>query len=83
LGPEDAITPGISDLIDAFSFFRLTGRSLPAQYVKVPNSLVTTLPGAWGFGGCRYLGITTTDRQLGISNPIPSDFNPRPKTNPN
>ena len=44
--------------------------------------MITTLPGSWGFGGCSYLGITTTDRQLGITNPIPADFNPRPKTNP-
>ena len=84
VGPEDAITPGISDLLDAFSPSRLIGRAepLPARYVTVPNSLVTTLPGSWGFGGCSYLGITTTDRRLGITNPIPADFNPRPKTNP-
>jgi hypothetical protein len=33
--------------------------------------------------GCSTLGITTTDRALGIVNPIPSDFNPRPYTDPN
>jgi len=42
-----------------------------------------TLPEAWGFGGWQYLGITTTYRQQGIQNVVPSDFNPRPKTNPN
>jgi phospholipase C len=85
VGPEDAITPGISDLLEAFSPARLSGKvePLPPYYVTVPDALVTTLPAAWGFGGCKYLGITTTDRQLGIANPIPSDFNPRPKTNPN
>ena len=84
VGPEDAITPGISDLTDAFSSSRLSGKAspLPPYYVTVSNALVTTLPGSWGFGGCSYLGITTTDRALGIANPIPSDFNPRPKTNP-
>jgi len=85
LGPEDAITPGISDLLDAFSPSRLRGTRdpLPPYYVTVPDALITTLPTAWGFGGCAYLGITTTDRQQGITNEIPADFNPRPKTNPN
>jgi phospholipase C len=85
VGPEDAITPGISDLLDAFSPSRLSGKAapLPPSYVKISDALITTLPASWGFGGCQYLGITTTDRALGITNVIPSDFNPRPKTNPN
>lgn len=85
LGPEDALTPGITDLLDAFSSSRLLGRAdpLPASYVLVPEALIQTLPHAWGFSGCSYLGITTTDRQLGITNTVPSDFNPRPKTNKN
>jgi phospholipase C len=85
LGPEDALTEGITDLLDAFSPSRLMGRSapLPASYVTVSESLITTLPQAWSTGGCSYLGITTTDRKLHIPNVIPSDFNPRPKTNPN
>jgi phospholipase C len=85
LGPEDALTPDISDLLDAFSPSRLMGKAdpLPPEYVTVPDALVTTLPAAWGFGGCQYLGITTTDRRLGITNVVPSDFNPRPKTNKN
>lgn len=84
LGPEDALTPGISNLTDAFSPSRLLGRAapLPPSYARVPQSL--TLPQAWASGGgCSYLGITTTDRQHKITNVIPSDFNPRPKTNPN
>jgi len=82
LGPEDALTPGISDLTEAFSPSRLLGFAppLPASYVTVPESEITTLPQG---GGCVSLGITTTDRALGIANPIPADFNPRPKTNPN
>jgi len=85
LGPEDALTPGITNLLDAFSPSRLSGKAapLPPYYVTVSEALVQTLPQAWGFGGCQYLGITTTDRQQGITNAVPSDFNPRPKTNPN
>jgi phospholipase C len=85
VGPEDAITPGISDLTDAFSPSRLSGKAGPLMpsYVTIPDALITTLPGSWIVGGCKYLGITTTDRAQGITNPIPSDFNPRPKTNPN
>ena len=85
LGPEDAFTPGITDLLDAFSPARLSGKAdpLPPYYVTYSEALIQTLPGNWGFGGCKYLGITTTDRALGISNEIPSDFNPRPSTNKN
>lgn len=85
LGPEDALTPGITNLLDALSPSRLSGKAapLPPSYVTVPEALIQTLPQAWGFGGCQYLGITTTDRQQGIVNAVPSDFNPRPKTNPN
>jgi len=85
LGPEDALTPGITDLLDAFSPSRLLGKAdpLPPSYAMVPESLINTLPQAWSMGGCKYLGITTTDRQQAIMNSVPSDFNPRPNTNPN
>jgi phospholipase C len=85
LGPEDALTPGISNLLEAFSPSRLMGKAdpLPPYYVTISEALIHTLPTAWGFGGCQYLGITTTDRQKGIANVIPSDFNPRPLTNKN
>ena len=84
LGPEDALTTGISDLLDAFSPSRLIGRAepLPPSYVMVPESLVRNLPDATGYG-CKDLGITTTDRRQSIANAVPSDFNPRPSTNPN
>jgi phospholipase C len=81
LGPEDALTPGITDLLGAFSPKRLRGNAdpLPPSYVTVTQFLN---PSTWpAGGGCSYLGITTTDRQLGIKNKIPSDFNPRPSTN--
>jgi phospholipase C len=85
LGPEDAISSGITDLVDAFSPARLMGRKapLPPDYAKVSDALINTLPEAWGFSGCQYLGITTTDRQQGVTNTVPSDFNPRPSTNAN
>ena len=84
LGPEDALTPGISDLLDAFSPPRLIGskRELPASYVTVPGTLISSLPLASGYG-CKDLGITTTDILQGIANTIPADLNPRPNTNLN
>ena len=83
LGPDDAITPGVSDLLDAFSTARLMGtaEALSMDYVWVDPTYVTTIPQTTGLG-CNNLGIITTDRQLGVVNNIPSDFNPRPKTNP-
>lgn len=83
LGPQDAITPGVSDLLDAFSTARLMGTAdaLAPDYVQVDPSYVTKIPQTTGLG-CNDLGILTVDRQLGIQNVIPSDFNPRPATNP-
>ncbi len=84
LGPEDALTPGITDLLDGFSPSRLRGkaRPLPSSYATIPEALIQTLPETTGYG-CKDLGIVTTDRKQRITNKIPIDFNPRPKTNPN
>jgi phospholipase C len=81
LGPEDAITPGVVNLTDGFSPSRLLGKAapLPATYAEISQSLILQLPEQTHYG-CRELGIVTTDRQLHIANPIPSDFNPRPLT---
>jgi phospholipase C len=83
LGPQDALTPGVSDLTDAFSVSRLMGLSVPLapDYTIVAPSYITRIPQVTGLG-CSDLGILTTDRQLGLTNNIPADFNPRPKTNP-
>ena len=83
LGPDDALTPGIDDLLDAFDPARLTGRAapLPAAYVEIPDQDVTRLPAASGMS-CHSIGVVPTDIQLGIHNEIPADFNPRPATNP-
>jgi len=83
LGPEDALTPGVSDLTSAFSLLRLAGKRnpLPPSYVEVPEKLTSALPEATGYG-CKDIGIVPTDRARGIHNSIPGDFNPRPRTNP-
>jgi len=89
LGPQDAITPGISDLTDAFSPSRLMGLSKPwattgpltSDYVEIAPAYITSIPQATGLG-CKDLGITTTDRLLGVPNNVPTDFNPRAKTLP-
>ena len=83
VGPNDALTPGVSDLLDAFSPLRLMGSAQPLgpDYATVAESYVMTLPQTTGLG-CGDLGIITTDFAQGIPNNIPSDFNPRPKTNP-
>ncbi|MGH9430435.1 MAG: phospholipase C [Terriglobia bacterium] len=84
LGPQDAITPGVANLTEAFDPARLFGEAppLPASYVEIPESLVLHLPQETGYG-CKALGIVTTDRQHKVLNTIPGDFNPRPRTNPN
>jgi phospholipase C len=83
LGPADALTPDITDLVSAFDPARLSGTAapLPASYAMIPEDLIDRLPPATGYG-CRQLGIVPVDRALGIENKIPDDFNPRPKTNP-
>jgi phospholipase C len=83
LGPQDAITPGVSDLTDAFSVSRLMGLAapVPPSFATIAQSYVLTLPQTTGLG-CGDLGILTTDRQLGLTNTIPADFNPRPGTDP-
>jgi phospholipase C len=83
LGPADAITPGITDLLSAFDPARLAGTvpPLPPDYAVVPEDLVRQLPAVSGYG-CKALGIVPVDVAVGIANPIPTDFNPRPKTNP-
>jgi phospholipase C len=83
MGPQDAITPGVSDLLDALSPSRLMGMAAPItpDFVTIAPSVITKIPQVTGLG-CSDLGILTTDRQLGIPNNIPADFNPRPNTNP-
>ena len=83
LGPQDALTSGVTDLAGAFSPLRLLGKAapLPPAYAEIPDALVKRLPAETKYG-CAALGIVTTDRQHKIRNAIPRDFNPRPLTNP-
>ncbi len=82
-GPDDAQTPNVADLTDAFDPSRLSGASAPisAAQVMIPENIVHTLPQTSGYG-CKDIGITPVDIAKGISNPIPADFNPRPRTEP-
>ena len=83
LGPDDALTPDVADLTEAFSPSRLLGKAapLPPSYAEIPELLIRHLPQETGYG-CKELGIVTTDREFHIVNAIPSDFNPRPETTP-
>jgi phospholipase C len=81
LGPADVLTPDVGDLSSAFDPERLSGRAapLPNYYAMVPESFIRTVPPGLD---CKALGIVPVDVLLGITNEIPADFNPRPKTNP-
>ncbi len=86
LGPADDGVPGIGDLFPAFDNARLSGTAaaLPASYAEIAPATVHSLPHyASAGGGCKALGITPTDYVGGkVIDPAPSDFNPRPSTNP-
>ena len=83
MGPDDAITPGVSTLVAAFDPSRLLGsaKPLPASYAEVPQDWLTKMPENDG-PDCKAIGVTPVDIQLGLKNVIPADFNPRPNTNP-
>jgi phospholipase C len=81
-GPDDALTPGIADLVDAFDPAKLDGSvaPLPATLAEIPAGfdLFPTQEGQ----GCAAVGITPVQPLTGESNAAPVDFNPRPSTNP-
>jgi phospholipase C len=81
-GPEDD-DASITDLLGAFDRDRLAGTKppIPAQTAIVPDRLLHTIPQQSGYG-CRAIGIVPVDVGLHLPNPIPADFNPRPRTNP-
>jgi phospholipase C len=83
MGPFDAGTPLVTNLFSAFDPARLTGmaKPLPPAYAMVPKTWTTELPAQTG-ADCRMIGIVPTNVQRHIANPMPADFNPRPKTNP-
>lgn len=85
LGPQDDLTADIGDLTGGFDPARLSGKAapLPPSYAIIPSKLVDTQPSELsGHYGCKAVGIVPVDEQLGIPNHVPSDFNPRPKTQP-
>jgi len=77
------LTAGVADLSSAFDPARLSGgaKPLPVDYATIPDALIYALPQQTGYG-CKDVGVNPVDRTLGIPNPMPTDFNPRPKTNP-
>ncbi|HEV2491299.1 MAG TPA: alkaline phosphatase family protein [Candidatus Acidoferrales bacterium] len=84
LGPEDALTPDVTDLLDAFDPARLTGKAklLDGAYAKIDDKYVGSVPPKNPFG-CSELGITPNDRKPGNQTARPRDFNPRPGMSPN
>ncbi|HKW87531.1 MAG TPA: alkaline phosphatase family protein [Candidatus Acidoferrales bacterium] len=84
LGPEDAVTPDVTDLLDAFSVARLTGRAkaLDGAYARIDEKFISSIPPKSPFG-CSELGIVPTDRKPGNQTTRPPDFNPRPGISPN
>jgi phospholipase C len=83
IGPSDALTPDVGDLMSAFDPHRLKGQiaPLPPSYAIIPTKTIMHLPQDNGLG-CDADGIVPTDIAKGIKNNIPSDFNPLPSTNP-
>lgn len=73
----------MSDLLCALDPARLQGSAppLPPEYAIIPDDVVRTLPQCSGYG-LKDIGITPVDIARGLPNPVPSDFNPRPRTNP-
>ncbi|HTD36046.1 MAG TPA: alkaline phosphatase family protein [Candidatus Limnocylindrales bacterium] len=87
IGPHDDPNSGISDLTSAFDPARLRGTlpPLPPSAALLDpdhaaaERIIRALP-HYGGRGCSAIGVTPTDANR--PNPVPSDFNPRPKTNP-
>jgi phospholipase C len=82
LGPHDGIahpTPGSGNLLTAFDPARLAGTTppLPPAYATTDPAELARMPHYDG-AGCKALGITPVDAQLGIKTTIPPDFFARP-----
>jgi phospholipase C len=83
LGPRDINSSITDSLLSGFDPERLLGLAptLPASFAQVPTSVVTTLP-HYGGNGCSAIGITPEDQVQGITNNVPTGFNPLPGTYP-
>jgi len=79
-GPDDSLTPGISNLVDAFDPAKLDGTTpaLSSSLATVPAgfNLFPTQEGQ----GCQEVGVTPAQPLAGESAAMPLDFNPRPST---
>jgi phospholipase C len=77
LGPAD-VYAGMGDLTESFDNDRLLGnvQTLPAGYVTIPSSTVTTLPHYSATGACQNpaINITPTDYVNGVYSSAP--YNP-------
>ena len=83
MGPVDNESY-INNMLGAFDNARLSGSAaiLPASYAEIPAATVHTLP-HYGGKGCYALNIVPTDYVNGtLTDPAPSDFNPRPSSAP-
>ena len=84
IGPADAKTPGVGDMLAAFDNLRLIGYEapLPAEYAQIMPGAPPSLP-HYPLGGCYTLNIVPTDYRGGtLIDPAPADFNPRPSLTP-
>ncbi len=81
-GPDDALTGGIDNLVDAFDANKLTGVTTPftPTMAEIPVGF-NAFPTQEG-QGCAEVGITPVKPLVGESNAIPADFNPRSGTEP-
>jgi len=81
-GPDDALTGGIDDLVDAFDPAKLNGTAmtLTASSAEIPAgfNFYPTQEGQ----GCSQIGVTPVQPLPGESNAVPTDFNPRGTTEP-
>jgi phospholipase C len=81
LGPSDDQTDFVGDMTSGFDTLRLLGKALPLppSYAIIPDADIASFPHRRG-AGCKSIGVVPTDWKL--FNPIPSDFNPRPDSEP-
>lgn len=82
-GPFDDKVSGITDLVSAFDPARLSGKAapLPASYAVIPDELIGDIAKQSQLG-LSWAGVEPTDYAQGIVNSVPTDFNPRPGTEP-
>jgi phospholipase C len=83
LGPRDTNSPVTDSLLSGFDPQRLRGTAplLPGSYAMIPQEIVDKLPHFDG-KGCAAIGMTPVDKEQGIANQLPDNFNTLPVTLP-